>query len=321
MRAAVRRAGGHVWRGGGVRRYSASTVPALSVVIIDSRVLLGRSAGGDDSARRRRTPAPRKKKPEVFTSAWLDGLLNKEVRTQLKDLGLESTGKPWVIRERLEKAMPAAAKGALGGGRKPVDNPPDIRAKYAEKLAQRKQGGGRAEDISRAAPSSLDGLHVSTTGVLDYLRGRGIHRVLLPSHATFGGSDPARREQAVAALVASCGPHPFEFVMDPVDPSSAAGGAALLGAARAVGGPGIEAHEALVLCADEPLVAAAKAAGAHTAFVDGVAPLDAGEARRARYAAGRTLDHLRDVQWVIEDFNGISHRLSVRDTSMDMFDR
>ena len=304
-----------------LRSYSSSASSAdisLSVCVIDSRVLMMRPDDAAGATRRRKpVRTPSKPKPQIYTSEWLGGLLNREVRTALKDLGMESTGKPWVIRERLEEAMPAAAARASG----PKDNAPDIRAKYLAKLAKAKQGGGRKEDLSKAG-ARLDGVHVSATGVLDYLRGRGLARVLLPSASLVADPDPDRRARAVQDLVASCGPEPFEGVMDEPLPADDGGTALLRAAQSAGGGPSVEAHRVVVLCADEDMVKAAKGAGAHAAFVEGCeAKLDEAGARRARYAATRTLEHLRDVQWIVEDFNGISHRLSVRETSMDMFDR
>eukprot|EP00937_MAST-01D_sp_MAST-1D-sp2_P005491 g5491.t1 len=60
------------------------------------------------------------RRPEdVLASGNVDGMLRRELRAELKNRGLASTGKPWQLRERLQSAIDDASNsdgGADGGG-------------------------------------------------------------------------------------------------------------------------------------------------------------------------------------------------------------
>jgi hypothetical protein len=253
---------------------------------------------------------------ENFLAAGDAGsMLRDELRDELKRRGLDSTGKPHVIRDRLQKDFNSEPDrkpkkqsemdaGTLG-----------IRAKYAKALEGKKAKARAREmhghlapgsdDITSKQASSEDGgkwnLNKGTSEILKYMTTRGIKvGLILPSANELDGKDKGTLEAEVATFIKNSNAA-FDFTMSSEAASQLPSGAPIEAACASLG---VTPQQMLLVTSKLDYLEAARNAECFSAH------LTVKNARRPNIRPTHTIYGLLDVQRAIEDYNGISWRVS-----------
>ena len=340
-RRASRLAPGTVRRAGSFVNSTAAYVNTSSSVKADEKLMRSLSAVGqtlkvravcvDAQLFRRTGGAERVASPLAFASLRGDpasiatkDMLTKAVRQELKDRGLDSIGKPWAVRERLDQARSeadelAGLESAIGGAAAPPEEekretkPPEfgggVAAKYAAKLAAKRNGatapvgaaaasaGGDAAILSGARElAALDDARRNDSkwrmgppgmkSLLTFAAARSMSIALVARPDTPDGEVDELLKQAGVT---------FDVVARAADDALGDALAAL----------DLAPHQVLSFCDDLESVLQGKRRRLHTCVLDDDdAPLPARRDRRPDFNVAKC----SDVCHVINDLNGISWR-------------
>ena len=339
-RRASRLAPGTVRRFGSFVNSTAAYVNTSSSVKADEKLMRSLSAVGqtlkvravcvDAQLFRRTGGAERVASPLAFASLRGDpasiatkDMLTKAVRQELKDRGLDSIGKPWAVRERLDQARSeadelAGLESAIGGAapekrEKETKQRPEfgggVAAKYAAKLAAKRNGatapvgaaaasaGGDAAILSGARElAALDDARRNDSkwrmgppgmkSLLTFAAARSMSIALVARPDTPDGEVDELLKQAGVT---------FDVVARAADDALGDALAAL----------DLAPHQVLSFCDDLDSVLQGKRRRLHTCVLDDDdVPLPARHDRRPDFNVAKC----SDVCHVINDLNGISWR-------------
>ena len=270
---------------------------------------------------------------QLLERGTVDGLLRRELRIELKRRGLEATGKPWVLRARLQEALdngvepttvaisaavaagyglhPNSAgvkEGGDGGGSGDggSEELAGIRAKYGNKLralkakAAAREAGAGPPTISEGSQASNGGASASwslnrgAAPLMKYLANRGMRcGLLMPPTDTVSEPLLASFHEQLDTQLDDSLTLSREAVHTFPDPGR------LLQLLHA---HGLQPASVMLLTTQESTLRAAREAGCFSSLF---LPRNA---RRPNVRADFTVSDLFKVQDVVEQLNGISWR-------------
>jgi beta-phosphoglucomutase-like phosphatase (HAD superfamily) len=229
-------------------------------------------------------------------------LTTKELREQLLDKGLATTGKPWDLRSRLSAAWQEASDPVSVQEDTGPKDANDIRLKYASKMRDiknkqmskkpRQVDGSTFGKVSEEDSDKVWGMKKGATMILSYLSGRGIRigLVLKPDTTDFEVERFADNMQKSIK---------FAAVVRPERNSLVPTAAHFRETANLMG---IAPKEMLVVTDKAQIMASANEAQSFCCF------FETKNARRPQRHPDFSASALLDVQLAVEELNGVSFR-------------
>jgi hypothetical protein len=241
-------------------------------------------------------------------------MLRDELRDELKRRGLDSTGKPWELKERMQEEFdsgrktPAKKNEGVGIQAKYAKALQALKSKSIEREAHGAKAQGQGSDLfnsgnaggqENSAPVEKWNLNRGAGVMLDYMRTRGIMGgLILPSKEDMVAKDKQTLDGEVASFLKNS-KSAFDITISSEEAAQFPSGDPITAACSTLG---VTAQQVLLVTSNPKYLAAARDAECFSAH------LTVKNARRPNIRPTHTIYGLLDVQTAVEEYNGITWR-------------